>query len=154
MKKILLLLLVLVSVGIASAQKMNHSVSPVRKMISKVSIIKHRIIFQMTTNDTLAWKGLMNNLKYLKEGWGDTVQIEVVAHGNGIEMLMKSKTTQQQKIAEFKRKGIVFVGCENTMKDRKIAKEDIIPEAGFVPMGIGELVMKQEQGWCYIKSGF
>ena len=115
---------------------------------------KHRIVMQLSSSDTLVWKGLMNNLKHLKAGWGDSVLIEVVAHGPGIEMLMKNKTTQQEKVASFTKAGIVFMACENTMKEKNIAKESIIPESIFVAMGIGEIVRKQEQGWSYIKVGF
>jgi uncharacterized protein len=116
--------------------------------------VKHKVVIQLSSNDTLVWKGLMNNLKHLKFGWGDSVQIEVVAHGFGIEMLMTAKTTQQKKIAEFKNMGIVFVACENTLREKNISKELIIHEVDFVPMGIGEIVKKQEQGWSYIKAGF
>lgn len=115
---------------------------------------KHRIVMQLSSSDTLVWKGLMNNLKHLKAGWGDSVQIEVVAHGPGIEMLMKNKTTQEEKIAAFTKAGIVFMACENTLKEKNIAKENIIPASQFVPMGIGEIVKKQESGWSYIKVGF
>jgi len=115
---------------------------------------KHRIIMQLSSNDTLVWKGLMNNLKHLKAGWGDSVVIEVVAHGPGLDFLTKGKTTQQEKITHFKKMGIEFIACENTMAERKIARETIITEAGFVKMGIGEIVRKQEQGWSYIKIGF
>jgi len=44
--------------------------------------------------------------------------------------------------------------CENTLKQRKIDKSEILPEASFVPVGIAELVLKQEEGWAYIKAGF
>jgi intracellular sulfur oxidation DsrE/DsrF family protein len=115
---------------------------------------QHRIVMQLSSNDTLVWKGLMNNLKHLKAGWSDSVIIEVVAHGPGIDLLTKGKTTQLEKIAGFRSMGITFFACENTMTERKIPKEMIIPEAGFVKMGIGEIVMKQEQGWSYIKAGF
>jgi len=115
---------------------------------------QHRVVIQLSSNDTLVWKGLMNNLKNMKAGWGDSVQIEVVAHGPGIDLFTKGKTTQQEKIAQFKAMGVVFVGCENTLRERNIPKESIIPEAGFVKMGIGEVIMKQEQGWSYIKVGF
>ena len=57
---------------------------------------QHRIIMQLSSNDTLVWKGLMNNLKHLKAGWGDSLIIEVVAHGPGIDLLTKGKTTQQK----------------------------------------------------------
>jgi intracellular sulfur oxidation DsrE/DsrF family protein len=115
---------------------------------------QHRIIMQLSSNDTLVWKGLMNNLKHLKAGWGDSLIIEVVAHGPGIDFLTKGKTTQQEKITHFKKMGIEFIACENTMMERKVPKASIISEAGFVKMGIGEIVRKQEQGWSYIKIGF
>ena len=138
----------------AFTQTLSTTKSNVPGVTAEVKNGKHFVVIQLTSNDTLVWKGLMNNLKNLKAGWGDNVQIEVVAHGAGIEMLMTSKTTQQQKITGFKSMGIVFVGCENTMRERKIAKDAIIAEAGFVPMGVGEIIMKQEQGWSYLKAGF
>ena len=116
--------------------------------------VKHKVVIQLSSNDTLVWKSLMNNIKHLKEGWGETVMIEVVAHGFGIEMLVTAKTTEQKRITELKNMGVVFVGCENTMRIRKITKEEMIPEAGFVPMGVGEVILKQEQGWSYLKAGF
>jgi intracellular sulfur oxidation DsrE/DsrF family protein len=119
-----------------------------------VQVSQHRIVMQLSSNDTLVWKGLMNNLKHLKAGWGDSVVIEVVAHGPGLDFLIKGKTTQQEKITHFKQMGITFIACENTMMERKIPKDSIIAEAAFVKMGIGEIVRKQEQGWSYIKAGF
>ncbi len=115
---------------------------------------QHRIIMQLSSNDTLVWKGLVNNLKHLKAGWADSVVIEVVAHGPGIDFLVKGKTTQQEKIRHFKDMGIRFIACENTKTERKVARESIIAEAGFVKMGIGEIVRKQEEGWSYIKAGY
>ena len=118
------------------------------------STATHRVVLQLSSNDTLVWKGIMNNIKNLKNAWGDSVFIEVVAHGPGIEFLVIGKTTQQERIAYFKSKGVVFAGCENTMRERNISKENMIPEAGFVKSGVGEVILKQEQGWSYIKVGF
>lgn len=115
---------------------------------------KHKIVMQLSSADTMTWKGLMNNLRNLKEGWGDSLAIEVVAHGPGIELLMQQKTTQLENIRKMKQKGIVFYACENTMKEKKILPESIIAEAAFVKMGIGHIVMRQEAGWSYIKAGF
>lgn len=154
MKKLILTATMALLMCGAFAQPLSTTKPEVAGAAAEVKNGKHFVVIQLTSNDTLVWKGLMNNLKNLKAGWGDNVQIEVVAHSAGIEMLMTSKTTQQQKIAEFKNMGIVFVGCENTMKERKIAKDAIIAEAGFVPMGVGEIIMKQEQGWSYLKVGF
>jgi uncharacterized protein len=116
--------------------------------------IPHKVVIHLSSSDTLVWKGLMNNVKNLKAGWGDSVAIEVVVHGPGIGFLMKEKTTQSDRIIYFKSKGVAFVACENTLLERKIPKESIIPEAGFVKSAVVEIVLKQEQGWSYIKSGF
>lgn len=48
---------------------------------------------------------------------------------------------------------MVFVICENTLRQRVMQKEQYLPLAGFVPAAILELVMKQEAGWIYINAG-
>jgi hypothetical protein len=118
------------------------------------TIVKHHVVIQVSSGDTAVWKAIMNNIKHLKDSWGDSVQIEVVVHGPGIDMLVTAKTTQQKRIIEFKQMGVAFAGCENTLRQRNISKADIIPEAGFVPSGVAEIIMKQEQGWSYLKAGF
>ena len=124
------------------------------KSARKIQPPIHRLVFQLTSSDTLAWKGLINNLKNLQEGWGYTAAIVVVAHGQGLDMLRNDKTTQQEKITQFTKLGVQFLACENTLKERKVSKEQIVKEAGFVKMGIGEIVRLQEAGWSYIKAGF
>lgn len=114
----------------------------------------HKVVIQLSSSDTLTWKGLMNNLRNLKAGWGDSVLIEVVAHGPGLELLMHSKSTQHPAIQRFKAMGIPFYACENTMHEKNIPKDAILPEATFVRMGIGHVILRQEAGWSYIKAGF
>lgn len=114
----------------------------------------HKVVVQLSSADTLEHKGLMNNLKHLKEGWGDSVLVEVVVHGPGIDLVTKGKSTQEQAMQAMMAKGVKFVVCRNTMKQKNITEEQIISNVGFVPMGIGEIIQKQEQGWSYLKAGF
>lgn len=130
-------------------------------LISSVSVFaqkiddgsKHKTVFQFVSGDTLSQKSLINNLKNFKEGWPKS-QVEVVFHGNGIFMVMTEKTTFGKELQNFvEKEGIKMVVCENTMKQKKIKKEQLLPFMKTVPMGIGEIVIKQEQGWSYIKAG-
>lgn len=114
---------------------------------------KHLIVMQLTSADTVVHKGLIKQLNNLKNGWGDTVNIEVVCHGPGIALLMNNKTKLGTQISQLQQRGIDFVACENTMLEKKINKEEILPNMTFVRMGIGEIILKQEQGWHYIKAG-
>jgi hypothetical protein len=111
----------------------------------------HKIIFQLTTSDTIVHKSLMKQLANIKSVTPDT-KIEVVCHGPGLDMLIINKSIVLEKIKAAKEMGVEFIACEFSIKERKVDKANIVLEAGFVPAGIIEIVIKQELGWSYIKS--
>jgi len=115
---------------------------------------KHNLIMQLTSKDTLVHKGTIKQLNHLKDGWENDLSIEVVLHGPGIDFLRESTSKFQVEIDLLKARGIIFVVCENSLKERKIDKSEILPGHQFVPMGIGEIILKQEEGWSYVKAGF
>lgn len=112
----------------------------------------HKIVFQLTDNASQSQKALTNQLKNLTKGWPEA-EFEVVVHSAGIGYLQKSKSQFATEIAALREAGVVFVACENTLKAKDISKDDILESAGFVRMGIAEVVLKQEAGWSYIKAG-
>jgi intracellular sulfur oxidation DsrE/DsrF family protein len=113
----------------------------------------HKIVFQMTTADTMAHKALMKQLGNIKSVAPET-EIEVVCHGPGLEMLQKEKTIVLKGIQTAKANGVIFQACEFSLKERKVEKSAIIMEASYVKAGIIHIVEKQEAGWSYIKAGF
>lgn len=113
----------------------------------------HKIVFHLATSDTLAHKALAKQVANVLDYWKNA-QIEVVVHNNGIGFMKKNEAKTAKEIASLKARGVTFAVCENTLKQRKIDKSEILPEAVFVPVGIAELVLKQEEGWAYIKAGF
>lgn len=136
-----------------------HSIAQVsgknkKAKLTQKEVKKHQIIMQLTSADAAVHKGLIKQLNNLKTGWGDTVQVEVVCHGPGIDFLTSDKTKFKEEIYQLKTKGVVFVVCENSLREREVPKEAILPEMSYVKMGIGEIVLKQEAGWIYIKAGF
>ncbi len=115
---------------------------------------QHKIVFQFTNgNDTLQQKAFVKQLQNLADHWPDA-QFEVVVYNQGLELLMTQTSRYSTELTELQSKGIHFVVCENTLKNRKINKEAFIPIVSYVKAGIAEIVEKQEQGWSYIKGGF
>lgn len=115
----------------------------------------HKIIFQFTNaNDTLQQKAFVKQLENITEHWPNA-KYEVVLYNQGLELVMKNNTKYQSRLQVLKSKGVKFVVCENTLKNRKISK-DVFPEilVEYTPAGIAEIVEKQEQGWSYIKGGY
>ena len=114
---------------------------------------KHKIVFQFVSGDTLSQHSLVNNLKNLHEAW-PKAEVEVVFHGSGIFMVMTEKTKYAKELQDFaEQKAIKLVVCENTMKQKKIIKAQLLSFVSTVPMAIAEIVVKQEQGWSYLKAG-
>ena len=113
----------------------------------------HRIVMQLTSGDTLVHKGLMRQLRNMKEA-APEMELEVVCHGPGMDMLMADRSIVAEKVREFSDKDIHFLACENTIKERKLDRAQVLPSAGFVNAGIIHIVERQEDGWSYIKAGF
>ncbi len=142
MKKIFFLLLVsFVSVMQISAQ----STAP--------NLKKYKIVIQLTNGDTAVQRAMVKQI-YNALTAAPNSKIEVVCHSAGISFLQSAKTFQGDKIKELKAKGVIFAACENTLRERKIDKSEIVSEAFFVPAGIIEVVDKQTKGWAYLKAGF
>ena len=114
---------------------------------------QHRIVMQLTSGDTLVHKNLMKQFKNMKEA-APTAQIEVVCHGPGMDMLMGDRSIVAGKVKEFAAKGVVFMACDNTIRERQLDPAKVLPEAGHVKAGIIHIVERQEDGWSYIKAGF
>ena len=114
----------------------------------------HKIVFQFTNaTDTLQQKAIINQLNNLTTHW-PKAKYEVVIHSMGLPLVMSGKSKQIQAIKTLRDKGVRFVVCENTLKSQKVTKDQLIQEVEYVPVGIAEIVEKQEQGWTYIKGGF
>jgi intracellular sulfur oxidation DsrE/DsrF family protein len=113
----------------------------------------HQLVVQMVDNNPKVQNGLIKQLNNLKNGYGEEITIEVVCHGPGLDLLHKERSEYREELLALKERGIIFVACENTLKGRDIPREAIMEEFDFVPMGIGEVMEKQEQGWSYVKGG-
>lgn len=125
----------------------------VPRIASAQNEASHKIVMQLVNNDVKVQKGLLKQLNNLKDGYGDDVLIEVVCHGPGLDLLHKERSTHYDALIALKDRGIVFLACENTLKGKNIPKEAIMDEFGFVPMGIGHIIERQEENWSYIKAG-
>jgi hypothetical protein len=120
---------------------------------AQTEIKEHNIVIQLNTADTSAWSSTIGNIKNIQKIWPNHLQIEVVVHGKAIDLLVKDKTYFANDIASLTKEGIVFSACENTMRKHKIVKSDLLIEAKTVPSGVVEVILKQEQGWRYLKAG-
>ena len=94
--------------------------------------------------------GLKNVANILKEA-PDTM-VEVVCHGAGIGLVEGARSDHSEAVEALIKKGVKFVACENTMRQKSIKKVDLLPGVATVPSGAVEVVRKQQRdGYVYFK---
>jgi uncharacterized protein len=121
----------------------------------------HRIVIQVSQNDpermNLALNNTENAIKYYS-GKGESIEVEIVAYGPGLNMLREDTSPVKDHIKTLKASkvggDVSFSACHNTqmaMEKREGHSIEIIPEATVVPAGIVRLTQLEEQGWTYIR---
>lgn len=115
---------------------------------------KHRVLFELTSDDPKVWEGVLNNVENVRNALGPrATDVEVVAHGKGLGVLIPSTTPHGKRVEQLATEGVIFAACENTMKKLGIDRARLLPAATTVDSGVAEVVRKQEAGWTYLKSG-
>jgi uncharacterized protein len=134
MKKIILLAGVLLAAYVLQAQNVDY-----------------RVVFDMTSRDSMNQQAIVRELSLIREGNPDA-KMEVVMYGQGIDLAIKDRSSQQPAVQKLLAdKGISFKICAIAMKRNNIDKSQLIPGIEVVPDGIYEIILKQREGWGYIK---
>ena len=94
--------------------------------------------------------GLKNVSNILKEVKGEA-KIVVVCHGEGIGLLVKEKSQHADVVERLIKEKVRFVACENTLRDKAIPKDKLLPGVTTIPSGAVEVIRKQQEGFGYFK---
>ena len=112
---------------------------------------KTQAVFQVSDADPQKWNLTLNNVNNVIQDLGtEKVDLEIVVYGPGIGML-KADSPVGKRIAEALKSGVKVVACENTMKGQNLVYANMLPEIGYVPSGVVELITKQRDGYSYIR---
>ncbi|PKQ46420.1 DsrE family protein [Confluentibacter flavum] len=111
-----------------------------------------KIVFDVTSDDPSVHKSTVRHVKAMSEAYPDS-EFEVVMYSGAMDMVLKNKSVVADDIANLVQKDNVdFVICEGTMKRYNTASSDLIAGVKSVPDGILEIIVKQKEGWGYIKE--
>lgn len=120
----------------------------------------HHVIFQINSDDPALMNLVLNNVENVKSEYasiGQKVQMEVVAYGPGLTMLLADSPVAA-RIQNMSAAGddVGFAACGNTMKKMsKKAGKDLellaFSNVKMVPAGVIRVMELQDKGWHYIK---
>lgn len=113
--------------------------------------VQNRVVMQVSDNDPGKWNLALNNARNLQTDLGaKNVEIEIVAYGPGISMI-RLESPVSERVREAITSGVKIIACKTTMAAQKITEEDMLPALGYVPAGAVEIMMRQLQGYAYIR---
>ena len=113
---------------------------------------KYKVIFHI--DEMHKWKLLLMNVSNLLEVIAnEKFSIEVLANAEAVKYYDPTQNlgTDIEKLENLNIKGVKFVACNNALKVFKIEKHNILDFINTVPAGVLELVVKQSEGYAYIK---
>jgi intracellular sulfur oxidation DsrE/DsrF family protein len=136
---------VVAGAGFAYAQGAETSKAPVER-----PFVEHRVVLQISDNDPVK-EGLIVSISYkLLEVYGpDTVDVQVVAFGPGVNLL-KADNPRRQQIDSLIAQGVTFNVCGYTLEtmERKTGKRlEINPRAKVVPAGVPFILSLTEKNY-------
>ncbi len=119
----------------------------------------HKVAVHVDQNDPQVMNMALNNVANVisyYESVGDTVEIEVVAYGPGLNMFVEGKSPVEDRISvlALEHDNVSFAACGNTlnaMKEKAGKDVPLMSEATVVPSGVVRLIELQEAGYSYIR---
>ncbi|HEY9016762.1 DsrE family protein [Thiomicrospira sp.] len=117
---------------------------------------EQKVIYHVNYDDVKRQGGALRNIQnHINSVGAERVDIKVVMHGNGVELLRHAKTNPalQASIDNLKSQGVDFNVCANTLRGKKIALNELhdAQESDIVPSGVAELAHLQQQGYVYLR---
>ncbi|GGD27149.1 DsrE family protein [Sinisalibacter lacisalsi] len=119
-----------------------------------------KAVYHINTNggegDAYYIGALRNIQNHLNAVGAENMELRVVLHGNGVNLLANalSNETLQTRVVELKGQSVAFVVCNNTLVGRNIDPDNDlfdVWEEDIVPSGVAELSHLQQQGYTYVK---
>ncbi len=121
--------------------------------------VNHKIVFHVDENDPKLMNMTLNNVQNVTnyfESIGDTVEIQVVAYGPGLNMYRADTSPVADRIAtmSLEIENLTFAACGNTLRKMEAkagGPVELLAEAELVPSGVVTIVLLQEAGWSYVR---
>ena len=111
----------------------------------------YNIVFDLTTADTATHQRVIRWINGILVSHTDA-KIEVVFYGKALDMIVKDKSTVAMDVIKLATdKKVTFAVCEHAMEIFNVNKNQLLNGVTTVPDALYELVIRQAEGYGYIK---
>lgn len=108
----------------------------------------HRTVVHLTSADPGKVHSVLQNITNLYGTLGSETQIELVVHGPAIRV---AAAPPSERLAALLEDGLSVCACRNSMASQELAEADLAEGVTTVPSGVAHLVVRQAEGWSYLR---
>lgn len=114
---------------------------------------RYRAVYQLNTADTSVIRHALANIQNSLNDprLKGKLDIELVVYSGAVAVYKKDKPYFEKEIQSLQKQGVILAMCENTMRMRKISRDELFPFISYVPTANGELIIRQQDGWAIIR---
>lgn len=111
----------------------------------------YKAVYFINDSSTHKIKSTLRNIKNALEDPRLTgkLEVELVAFGDGVAVF-KKENHFDTLLLDLQKRGVILAECLNTLKEKKISKDELWDFVSYVPTGNGEIIIRQAQGWAVL----
>jgi intracellular sulfur oxidation DsrE/DsrF family protein len=115
---------------------------------------KLKVLFHINENEK--WKVVLGNIANLLNDAGEE-KVDIVVLANGFSVYGYADPDKIAPMEQLSAQGVKFVACQSSLKNMcqegvACLKEELLPSfIGIVPLGITEIIRRQQDGFAYVK---
>ena len=114
--------------------------------------VPYNVVFDITSKDTVVHQMVVRWVKGILASYPEA-NIEVVFYAKSLDMVTSGKSVVADDVIKLATlKNVSFKVCEGAMKNNSVDKSQLLPGVATVPDGIYEIILRQHDGWGYIKA--
>lgn len=118
---------------------------------AQAQVQPYKVVFDLTSKDSLVHQRVMRWVDGIVKS-GMNPEVEIVFYGQSLDMVSKGKSSVTDAVVRLaKMNNVKFVVCEHAMQVFNVPKDQLLPGVTTVADGIYEIIIRQAQGYGYIK---
>jgi len=113
----------------------------------------YRVIIQLTGAEDALIKSTAGQIQNLLRALQADLEIRLVCHGQSLVFVLSEGNIWGELIRDLMEKKVEIFACENMLHSHGKSAGDLFAGILTVPSAIAEIVVRQQEGWSYIKAG-
>ena len=111
----------------------------------------YHVIFHVDSDAPGLFQKTLHNVRNVLEDprLKGRVEVELLANSRGYK-IYESGNGLEKDLQELAGRGVILAQCGNTLRELKVDAATLYPFIRVVPSAMGELVIRQGDGWAYI----